>query len=106
MLFRSKNKRHIRFDFEFVPYSKKLKNIILELKVVWKIPKKVPNRVQKQLITYSKNTRKRCIVCFLVVKKPFLANITSIITTLYIKLYKIVNLTKKSYKIYQKLRNI
>ena len=64
-----KDKRHIRFDFEFVPYSKKLKNIILELKVVWKIPKKVPNRVQKQLITYSKNSRKRCIVCFLVVKK-------------------------------------
>ena len=64
-----KNKRHIRFDFEFIPYSKKLKNIILELKVVWKIPKKVPNRVQKQLITYSKNSRKRCIVCFLVVKK-------------------------------------
>jgi len=63
------SKRHIRFDFEFMPASKKLKNILLELKVVWKTPKKVSNRIQKQLITYSKNSSKRCIVCFLVVKR-------------------------------------
>ena len=63
------SKRHIRFDFEFIPNSKKLKNILLELKVAWKTPKKISNRIQKQLITYSKNSSKRCIVCFLVVKR-------------------------------------
>ena len=62
---KSKKSRDIRFDFEF----NKPKNILLELKVVWKVPKKISNRTQKQLITYSKNSTKKCIVCFLVIKK-------------------------------------
>lgn len=59
-------KRDIRFDFEFNPINSK--NILLELKVVWKKQNKIPKKIQKQLITYSQNSRKRCIICFLVVK--------------------------------------
>ena len=65
----SKKKRDIRFDFEFVPLKNQSRNILVELKVTWTTPKKISNRIKKQLITYSKNSSKRCIVCFLVVKQ-------------------------------------
>ena len=58
--------KEVSLDFEFNPINSK--NILLELKVVWKKQNKIPKKIQKQLITYSQNSRKRCIICFLVVE--------------------------------------
>ena len=61
--------KEVRLDFEIQPYSSNAKSFILELKVVWKGPNILSKKIQRQLKNYTNYSRKRCVVCFLIVKR-------------------------------------